>query len=129
MASHRLQILLIMILLIFSPITAQGTNGSAAQQFSVSVTGLDLSISSTTDEITLDAERWEITEIGQLPEEGLAYDVYVDGNYAYLADDSAGLEIYDISDPSDPVQVGNFSSKEPLNSSISRLSALKPEKL
>ena len=34
--------------------------------------------------------------------------VYVSGSYAYVADDSDGLKIVDISDPTTPVKVGEF---------------------
>ncbi|MEK7525715.1 MAG: hypothetical protein AAB561_01730, partial [Patescibacteria group bacterium] len=37
---------------------------------------------------------------------GLAEGVYVSGKYAYVADDTAGLQILDVSDPSSPVLVG-----------------------
>ncbi len=36
------------------------------------------------------------------PTTGAAYDVYVSGDYAYVADDGSGLAVIDISDPTDP---------------------------
>ena len=39
---------------------------------------------------------------------GQAYDVFVSGSYAYVADWNDGLEIINISDPTDPVKVGQF---------------------
>jgi hypothetical protein len=35
-----------------------------------------------------------------------AYDVALDGNYAYIADVTSGLHIFDITDPANPVQAG-----------------------
>jgi len=42
------------------------------------------------------------------PSGGGAYDVKVRGNYAYVARGAAGLDIWDISNPYNPVKVGNF---------------------
>jgi len=39
-----------------------------------------------------------------------AWTVYVEGNYAYVACDSSGLQIVDISDPSDPVIVAFYNT-------------------
>ncbi|MDB9539335.1 Calx-beta domain-containing protein, partial [Anabaenopsis arnoldii] len=39
---------------------------------------------------------------------GDAYDVQVVGNYAYLADGNAGLQIIDISDPANPTRTGVY---------------------
>lgn len=39
---------------------------------------------------------------------GLGYDVEVRGNYAYLADDTGGLRVIDISNPSNPVEIGYY---------------------
>lgn len=39
---------------------------------------------------------------------GLAYGVAVSDSYAYVADDSAGLQVIDISDPAAPVRVGGY---------------------
>lgn len=47
-----------------------------------------------------------LEEIGQVSDgSGHAMDVFVSGDYAYVADDSDGLEIIDISTPSAPVEV------------------------
>ena len=35
------------------------------------------------------------------------YTVTISGNYAYTAEDDGGLRIFDISNPEDPVEVGN----------------------
>ena len=40
---------------------------------------------------------------GSVDTGGIAYDVYVSGSYAYVADGLTGLEVIDISDPSSPV--------------------------
>ena len=39
---------------------------------------------------------------------GNTRDVHIVGRYAYVADDSIGLEIIDISDPTAPFKVGQF---------------------
>ena len=43
---------------------------------------------------------------------GWADNVFVTGNYAYLADGSSGLQIIDVSDKSSPSLVGNFSTPD-----------------
>lgn len=40
----------------------------------------------------------------------IVQDVVIEGNYAYVAADSAGLRIVDVSDPTDPVEVGEVES-------------------
>lgn len=59
----------------------------------------------TTDEISVDAETHVIEELSHLPEEGRVQNVHVVGNYAYVADENAGLEIYDITDKTNPVMI------------------------
>ncbi|MCG3220376.1 MAG: hypothetical protein H7641_03265, partial [Candidatus Heimdallarchaeota archaeon] len=39
---------------------------------------------------------------------GNALDVFIDGNYAYVTDDLTGLNVVDISDPSNPFPIGSF---------------------
>ncbi|MFQ5455595.1 MAG: choice-of-anchor D domain-containing protein [Nitrospirota bacterium] len=39
---------------------------------------------------------------------GYAYNVYVSGNYAYIADGDSGLQVIDISSPSSPVLAGSY---------------------
>ena len=54
---------------------------------------------------------WEIvtpTLIGWYDTSGVAYDVDVSGNYAYVADGVDGLDIIDISTPASPTLVGNY---------------------
>lgn len=41
-----------------------------------------------------------------------ALDVYVSGSYAYVADDTCGLRIINISDPSSPFEVGFFDTRD-----------------
>ncbi len=41
------------------------------------------------------------------------WDVFIDGNYAYMANDANGLGIYDITDPENPVWVNSVSTSEP----------------
>lgn len=44
--------------------------------------------------------------VGSVDTPGLAWEVALSGNYAYVADDSSGLQVIDISDPANPVIVG-----------------------
>ena len=44
----------------------------------------------------------EITEVGQCDTPGTARDVFIQGNYAYVADYRSGLTVVDISDPENP---------------------------
>jgi len=50
-------------------------------------------------------------EIGSLPSASSAYDVAVDGSFAYVADASRGLYVLDVADPSAPVEVGQAEGK------------------
>lgn len=45
---------------------------------------------------------------GSYDTSGTAYETIVDGNYAYLADGTNGLEIIDISNPASPTHTGNY---------------------
>ncbi len=54
------------------------------------------------------AQRLFPEEIGQFDDGGNAWYVQVVGHLAFIADDSDGLEIIDISDPTAPCQVGQF---------------------
>jgi len=51
-------------------------------------------------------EKIEIVEVGYWDTPGDAKGVFVSGNYAYVANGSAGLRVIDISDPSSPFEVG-----------------------
>jgi photosystem II stability/assembly factor-like uncharacterized protein len=48
--------------------------------------------------------------IGAYDQTGSAYDDYVSGNYAYVADKEAGLEIIDVSTPASPSLAGSYDS-------------------
>ncbi|MDP8238541.1 MAG: choice-of-anchor D domain-containing protein [Candidatus Hatepunaea meridiana] len=52
--------------------------------------------------------RGEITEVGQCDTPGSAHDVFILGDYAYIADGDGGLTVIDISDPEDPEVAGNW---------------------
>lgn len=41
---------------------------------------------------------------------GAAYGTFASGNYVYVADGQGGLEIVDVSDPTNPVVIGSFNS-------------------
>jgi hypothetical protein len=47
-------------------------------------------------------------EVGQCTGRGSAYGVAVDGNYAYVADWGAGLQVVSVSDPAHPTEVGYY---------------------
>jgi hypothetical protein len=49
-----------------------------------------------------------LVEVGYYDTPGIAYDVYVSGQYAYVADGKEGLRIIDISNPSNPREVGFY---------------------
>ncbi len=42
------------------------------------------------------------------PREGYACGVAVSGNYAYVADENAGLQVIDVSNPANPQRVGGY---------------------
>ncbi len=46
--------------------------------------------------------------IGENLDGGTGHDIYVEGNYAFIADLDEGLEIYDVQDPFNPQKVGTF---------------------
>ncbi len=48
------------------------------------------------------------TIAGSCPTPGFAYSVATAGNYAFVADYSAGLQVIDISDPTSPVPAGSL---------------------
>jgi len=48
---------------------------------------------------------------------GEAYGVAVSGNYAYVADDGAGLQVIDVSNPASPQRVGGIRFSLPAISS------------
>ncbi|MDP8240794.1 MAG: choice-of-anchor D domain-containing protein [Candidatus Hatepunaea meridiana] len=54
----------------------------------------------------------EITELGQCDTPGRANDVFVAGDYAYIADDFEGLTVIDISDPENPEVAGNWDNPD-----------------
>jgi len=53
-----------------------------------------------------------ICAIGSYDTPGEARDVYVSGTYAYVADGHSGLQIIDVSDPSNPLFVGSCDSAD-----------------
>jgi len=46
--------------------------------------------------------------VGGYHTNGYAYGVAVSGNYAYVADEDAGLEVIDVSNPANPQRVGGY---------------------
>ena len=57
----------------------------------------------------------QFSEVGFSDALGSPNDVVVSGDYAYVADSSAGLRVVDITDPTNPVEVGSF---DPIGSTI-----------
>ena len=53
-----------------------------------------------------------ISTVGSCATSGNDFDVFVQGDYAYVADTSKGLHIIDVSDKTKPVEVGNASGKD-----------------
>jgi hypothetical protein len=51
-------------------------------------------------------------EVGFFDTPGFALDVYVSGNYAYVADGYAGLRVIDVSNPANPREVGYFDTPD-----------------
>jgi uncharacterized protein YjdB len=47
---------------------------------------------------------------------GIACDVCLSGNYAYVADDESGLQIIDVSNPANPILAGTYSTTGAINS-------------
>jgi hypothetical protein len=50
----------------------------------------------------------QLIEVGFSDELGSPHDVFVSGNYAYIADSFNGLRVVNVSDPANPQQVGSF---------------------
>lgn len=51
------------------------------------------------------------TELGFIDTPGWASDVYVSNNYAYVADNSGGLRVINVTNPSNPIEVGFYGSE------------------
>jgi len=49
-----------------------------------------------------------LIEVGYFDTPGWAVDLYVVGDYAYVAEDDYGIIILDVSDPSNPQEVGHY---------------------
>jgi hypothetical protein len=65
---------------------------------------------STADgEIRLD-DQFAMTNLGSYNTVGLAYEVVVEGDYAFVADGSNGLVVLNISNPSGPTQIGHYNT-------------------
>src|SRR3990167_2908237 len=56
------------------------------------------------------AKKFQPTKKSVLDTSGTAYEVLVDGSYAYIADGTAGVKIVDISNLSSPSLVGTYSA-------------------
>ena len=55
---------------------------------------------------------FELTLAGDYNTPGAAYGVAVSGDYAYVADRSSGLQVIDISDPTNPAYAGSYDTPE-----------------
>ncbi len=49
--------------------------------------------------------------LGKIILSPLIRDIYINGNYAYVADDKDGLRIIDVSNPTEPKEVGSFDTE------------------
>jgi len=54
-----------------------------------------------------ETEQTKFPVVGSCDTPGNAYEVYIDGDYAYIADGNAGLQIIDITDKKNPIIVGS----------------------
>ncbi len=57
---------------------------------------------------TFNVRQAFLTPVGRYDTSGSANNVQVVGNYAYVADDAAGLQVIDVSNPTNPVRVGGI---------------------
>jgi len=87
--------------------SADGVEGSGEELVAFLEPGtevlLEINISDTSG-----SEDYEVVLVGWIDTPGRAYSVHVSGNYAYVADSSAGLRVIDISDPANPNEVGFY---------------------
>jgi len=59
--------------------------------------------------VTVFAQGWNIEQVSLLYDNwGMANEVAVQGNYAYIAEEFTGLRIVDISEPSTPQEIGSY---------------------
>jgi len=59
--------------------------------------------------IDIGTDESDPTVVGTWPTPGTAYDIYLSGDYVYIADADSGLQIVDISTPENPTLAGNYS--------------------
>jgi hypothetical protein len=52
------------------------------------------------------SQGWNVEPMGSIGFADIVYDVALSGNYAYLANNTMGLRVIDVSDPYNPVSVG-----------------------
>ena len=79
-------------------------------------------------QVSADDGTVTLTEIGEVDIPGILFDVDIENNYAYLSEYSANrFHIIDITEPSNPIEVGNFTVNLPhyfeVSDSIAYISA------
>ena len=99
-----------LILLTISANGSQGAANSFTEDFTT--TASKDPVNTTADWNTTDGELklfpFELTLSGTYDTPGGGNDVFIAGNYAYVADGGEGLQVIDISDPTAPLLVGTF---------------------
>jgi hypothetical protein len=97
-----------------APAQAEGTVSFTAT--AVDVAGNESDVSAAVA-ITIDASApsRSLLRLGGYDTSGAAYDVYVLGTLAYVADDSSGLQIIDVGDPAAPVLRGSYNTSGAAN--------------
>lgn len=96
-------------------ITAEGPAGTApTEEFALVEANTPTNLPSPTETAIANTPTPErpvvLSEVGALDDLGSVVDVHVAGDYAYLADSIGGLQVVDVSDPSQPAQVSAFES-------------------
>jgi hypothetical protein len=83
---------------------------TAPNSFTLGITARDAAgnTSTATNVTTYILNQMEVTLVGNYDTSRIAVDVQVVGNYAYVADWDAGLQIIDISDPANPTRMAGY---------------------
>jgi len=91
-------------------LTEIGSHRSSGLAFyAVSVSGTDAFIASGDGLLAIDvSDPASPVSVSTFDTPGTAHDVFVNGNYAYVADTDSGLQVIDVSDPANPALVGNY---------------------
>jgi hypothetical protein len=109
---HRGLLCCLPLLILFS-ITSNAAAQSIVEEFTTTQYRDPLNTTAWWDTITgeLKLHPFQPTLLGSYDTPGAAMDVALAGNYVYLADDWAGFQIYDISDPTSPFLTGSYAMR------------------